>query len=161
MVLHDGAAGATGLAAANGAWDVTLAASESVAGRAFSASDFAAGYAPRAAVYEALPGFMLRLGGEGTAGTPPCDPGSPAWVRVTDGEGSHEAARASVGAAWDFTRFEVGAGVDLALSRQGGVTGSVSLRRPAAGRSRRRASVRRSGPPGRTPRAAMRAGASR
>ena len=128
VVLHDGAAGATGLRAPNGAWDVTLAASESVAGRAFSTSDFAAGYAPRAAVYEALPGFMLRLDGEGTAGTRLRNPGSLAWVRITGGGGSREAAGASVGAAWDFNRFEVGAGVDLALSREGGVTGSVSLR---------------------------------
>ena len=71
VVLHDGATGATGLRAPNGARDVTLAASETVAGRAFSASDFfVAGHAPRAAVYEALPGFMRRLDGEAFVSSP-------------------------------------------------------------------------------------------
>ena len=128
VVLHDGATGATGLRAPNGARDVTLAASATVAGRAFPASDFASGYAPRAAVYEALPGFMLHLDGRGTAGLRLRDPGSPAWVRASGGGGSWRADGASVGAAWDFTRFEAEAGLDFALSREGGVTGSVTLR---------------------------------
>ena len=128
VVLHDGASGATGLRAPNGARDVTLAASETVAGRAFSVPDFVTAYAPRAAVYEALPGFMLRLDGRETAGTRIRDPGSPAWVRVAGGGGSQKPDRASVGAAWDFDRFEAEAGVDFALSREGDVTGSVSLR---------------------------------
>ena len=128
VVLHDGMTGATGFRAPNGARDVTLRRSATVAGRAFTAADFAAGYAPRAAVYEALPGFLLRLDDRHSAGERLRNAGSRAWVRVSGGGGSHEPDGASVGAAWDFTRFEAEAGLDLALSREGNVTGSVSLR---------------------------------
>ena len=67
-MLHDGASGATGLEAPNGAWDVTLLEKPTVTGRIFSHNDFNAVYAPRAAVYEALPGLLLRLNGRGTGG---------------------------------------------------------------------------------------------
>ena len=67
-ILHDGMTGATGLRAPLGARDVTLAASATVAGRAFAPADFAVSWAPRAAVYEALPGFLLRLDRPGSAG---------------------------------------------------------------------------------------------
>ena len=129
VVLHDGMTGATGLRAPNGARDITLAASETVAGRVFSAADLVTGpYAPRAAVYEALPGFMLRLDKGETTGKRLRRPGSPAWVRVSGGRGSHEPDRASVGAAWDVTRFEAEAGLDFALSEAGDAVGSVALR---------------------------------
>ena len=59
--LHDGATGATGLTAPNGARDVSVLARE---GRL----QFIEAYAPRAAVYERLPGFLLRLNGRGPAG---------------------------------------------------------------------------------------------
>ena len=129
VVLHDGATGATGLRAPNGARDVSLAASETVAGRAFLPADFMTPYAPRAAVYEALPGFMLRLDDRGTAGERLRRPGSPAWVRLSGGRGSFSSTRASVGAAYDFDRFAVEAGADAALSPTGALTGSASLRR--------------------------------
>ena len=129
VVLHDGMTGATGAWAPNGARDVSLTASETVAGRVFMSTDFVTGrYAPRAAVYEALPGFMLRLDDRGTAGKRLRRPGSPAWVRVSGGQGSYRPARAIVGAAWDFGRFETEAGVELALSREENVTGWASLR---------------------------------
>ncbi len=129
VVLHDGATGATGLRAPNGARDVSLAASETVAGRAFMPADFMTSYAPRAAVYEALPGFMLRLDDRGTAGERLRRPGSPAWVRLSGGRGSFSSTRASVGAAYDFDRFAIEAGADAALSPSGALTGSASLRR--------------------------------
>ena len=129
VVLHDGMTGATGVRAPNGARDVSLAASEIVVGRAFMPADFVTGpYAPRAAVYEALPGFMLRLDNRGAAGKRLRSPGSPAWVRVLGSQGSYEPNRASVGAAYDFGRFETEVGLEYALSREKNVTGWVSLR---------------------------------
>ena len=126
VTLHDGAGGATGARAANGAWDVSLSASETIAGRSFAPEDFIESYAPRAAVYEALPGFLLRLDGGQPSGMRIARPGSPAWARVSGGRGSYEPGRASVGAAYDFRRFSAEAGLDVALG--GNVTGSFSLR---------------------------------
>ena len=129
VVLHDGMTGATGVWAPNGARDISLAASETVAGRVFMATDFVTGpHAPRAAVYEALPGFMLRLDNRGTAGKRLRRPGSPAWVRVSGGQGSYRPGRASVGADYAFGRFEAEAGVEFALSREEDRTGWASLR---------------------------------
>ncbi len=126
VTLHDGAGGPTGARAPNGAWDVSLSASETIAGRSFAPEDFIESYAPRAAVYEALPGFLLRLDGGQPSGTRIARPGSPAWARVSGGRGSYEPGRASVGAAYDFRRFSAEAGLDVALG--GNVTGSFSLR---------------------------------
>ena len=128
VVLHDGMTGATGLRAPNGARDVSLAASETVAGRAFMLADFVTAHAPRAAVYEALPGFMLRLDDQGTVGKRLRMPGSPAWVRVSGGQGSYAPDRSRVGAAYDYGRFEAEAGVDFAFSREANVAGWASLR---------------------------------
>ena len=129
VILHDGMTGATGLWAPNGARDVSLAASETVAGRAFVPTEFVTGsYAPRAAVYEALPGFMLRLDSRGTAGERLHRHDAPAWIRLSGGQGSYGPGRASVGAAYDFGRFEAEAGVEIALSREEDLTGLVSLR---------------------------------
>ncbi len=128
VVLHHGMAGATGLRAPNGARDISLAASETVAGRRFMPTDFASAHAPRAAVYEALPGFMLRLDGREEVGKRLRMPGSPAWIRVSGGQGSYAPDRSQVGAAYEFGRFEVGAGVDFAFSREANVNGWASLR---------------------------------
>ena len=129
VVLHDGTTGATGLRAPLGARDVTLAASDIVAGRAFSVADFTVSWAPRAAVYEALPGFLLRLDRPGSAGERPRHAGAPAWVRLSGGRGSYSTDRASVGAGYDFDRLTAEAGLDAALSASGELTGSASLRR--------------------------------
>ena len=91
-------------------------------------TDFVTSYAPRAAVYEALPGFMLRLDSRGKAGKRLRSPGSPAWVRVTGGQGSYGPEGASVGAAYDFGRFETEVGLEYTLSQEKNVTGWVSLR---------------------------------
>ena len=128
VVLHDGMTGATGRLAPNGARDVSLMSSETVAGRVFMPTDFVTSYAPRAAVYEALPGFMVRLDSRGTAGKQLRSPGTPAWIRVSGSRGSYGPEQASVEAAYDFGRFEAEAGLEAALSREGNVTGSVSLR---------------------------------
>ena len=123
--LHDGLAGATGLRAPHGARDVTLATSDTIAGRAFSVSDFVTSYAPRAAVYEALPGFMLRLEDRAAVGKRLRNPGSPVWVRLSVGEGSYEPDRSSTGAVYDLGRFEAEAGVQFALSREWNVWASL------------------------------------
>ncbi len=129
VVLHDGMTGATGATAPNGARDVSLTASETIAGRAFLPTDFVTGpYAPRAAVYEALPGFMLQLDSRGTVGKRLRKPGSPAWVRVAGGQGSYTPKRSQVGAIYDFDHFEAETGVDFALSPEKGLTGWASLR---------------------------------
>ena len=129
VLLHDGMTGATGVWAPNGARDISLTAAETVAGRAFSAADFVTSlYAPRAAVYEMLPGFMLRLDDRGAVGNRLRKPGSPAWVMVSSGHGQYESNQASVGAAYDFGRFEAEAGLDFALSGEEDVTGWASLR---------------------------------
>ena len=126
--LHDGMTGATGLRAPHGARDVTLAANDTIAGRAFPVADFVTSYAPRAAVYEALPGFLLRLDRRATASERLRRPGSPAWVRLSGGRGSYSSDRASVGAAYDFGRLAAEAGLDAALSPSGELIGSASLR---------------------------------
>ena len=128
VVLHDGIAGTTGLMAPNGARDVSLATSNTVLGRAFMPADFVSTYAPRAAVYEALPGFMLRLEGRRTGGMRLRLPGSPAWVSLSGGQGSYAPDRSNVGAAYEFGRSEAEAGVDFALPGAGGLTGWTALR---------------------------------
>ena len=148
-ILHDGATGVTGRTAPNGAWNVRMraegvriedrsdpdpanwAVSERAAGvigdRDFSAGDFIEVYAPRAAVYEALPGFLLRLGGGEFPGERISSPGSPLWARLSGGPGSYEAERASVGAEYGFRRFAAEAGLDFSLDEN--TAGSVSVRR--------------------------------
>lgn len=127
--LHDGMMGATGRWAPNGARDVTLVAADAVAGRAFSATDFATGpYTSRAAVYEALPGVLQRLDSRATHGERQRGAGSPAWVRLSGGRGSYAPVRSSVGASYDFDSFALKAGLDFGLSEAGDVIGSASLR---------------------------------
>ena len=129
VVLHDRIGGATGALAPNGARDVSLQPSEVVAGRVFKLTDFMSPYGPRAAVYEALPGFMLRLDqGEDTAGKRLRIPGSPAWIRVSGGQGSYEPDHSHVGATYDFNRFETELGVEFGFSQQQNMTGWVALR---------------------------------
>ena len=83
-------------------------------------------YAPRAAVYEALPGFLLRLDAPGFSEKRMTSPGSPVWARFSSGRGSYEAGRATVGAEYDSSRFAAEAGLDFSLGES--ATGSVSVR---------------------------------
>ena len=129
VVLHDGM-GATGAHAPNGARDVSVKSSETVRGRVFTLTDFVSGpYAPRAAVFEALPGFVLRLDqGEDSAGKRLRIPGSPAWIKVSGGQGSYEPDHSHVGATYDFNRFETEVGVEFGLSQEQNMTGWAALR---------------------------------
>ena len=83
-------------------------------------------YAPRAAVYEALPGFLLRLDAQSFTNERIAWPGSPVWVRLTAGRGSYASERASVGAEFDFDRFAAEAGLVIPLGEN--AKGSISVR---------------------------------
>ncbi len=136
VVLHDGAKGVVpGARAPNGAWDVTVRkkgvnvagrsdpenweiaelAPGAAADRDFSAADFdfSQVYAPRAAVYEALPGFLLALHEPNTQGARISRFGSPAWVRLSGDGRRFEPARSSAAAKWDFSRDLLDAGLDI------------------------------------------------
>ena len=123
VLLHHGDTGNTGDVAPNGAFDVTLKDEGVVADRDFSAEDFIEVYAPRAALYEALPGLLLRLNGRGPTAE---RPRSPVWVRLSGGQGSYEPDQAGVGAEYDFERFEVEVGVNHPLGEN--LSGSLALR---------------------------------
>ena len=143
VTLHD-ANGATGRVVPNGARDVTIQAEgvtvdrstgvlvvsqragNTILGRSFSVEDFIEGYAPRSAVYEGLPGFLLRLNGRGPAGERLRSPDSPVWVRLSGGGGTHDSDRSTAGAAYDFERLAAEAGADIFLG--GNLTGTVSVR---------------------------------
>ena len=140
-VLHDGSTGVTGATAVNGVWDVTMLADGLTVG-SFSVSDFdeevvrtgppgpepdqpsmLEEYAPRAALYESLPGLLLRL----DAGAPVRRPEEPAWAQVGYGVGRGEADHSETGASYDFDRIEAAAGISRAWGDNLG--GSLWLRR--------------------------------
>ena len=128
VMLTDETTGTTtGAWVPNGARDVTLKASDAVGGRAFN---FVTGpYAPRAAVYEVLPGFMQRLDHRGQAdGKRLHIPDSPAWITFSGGQGSYKPDHSHVGGNYDFNRFNAEVGLDFALSREKNLTGWTSLR---------------------------------
>ena len=127
VVLHDGALGATGLEVPNGARNVTIVDARTIAGRTFSHEDFREVHAPRAAVHEALPGFLHRLDPHEPADTRITTPGSPAWVRLSGRRESHAPERASVGAEFAFRHVAAEAGLDLPLGEH--ATAFVSARR--------------------------------
>ena len=112
VVLMDGGTVAEGVLAPNGARDVWLRAGTD--GANIAVADFLDRYAPRAAVYEALPGFLLRLD-EAGGGVEFRAPESPFWLRVSGGAGSYRPESASTGARYRHTRYGVEAGVDSPL----------------------------------------------
>ena len=110
--------GRTGLWAPNGARDVTLV--EHFTGLDFSSAEsFIDRYAPRAAAYEALPGVLMRMDGEGPAGTGALRrPGSPLWLRLSGGEGAHEPQLASTGGRYSLDRNAAEIGLDYRLGEE-------------------------------------------
>ena len=116
VVLHEGASGATGLRARNGARNVTIVESETGTGRVFSQQDFREDYAPRAAVYEALPGLLLALDAAGPSPARRVAPGSPAWIRLAGAREAHAPDRASVGGDFAFDRLAAEAGLAFPVS---------------------------------------------
>ena len=116
---------AAGVPIPNGAWDIRRLAD---AAPGFALENFAQSYAPRAAVYEALPGFLLRLDGAGGSLRFAAH-GTPVWLGQFGG-GSYDPRRASVGAAYDFRSRDIEAGLDFTLGEAlgGALTGSFALR---------------------------------
>ena len=80
-------------------------------------------YAPRAMLYEGLPGLLLRLDG----GVPGQLPEEAAWAQVEYGTGKGKPDHSSTGADYDHDRIEVAAGISRELDED--VSGSLWLRR--------------------------------
>ncbi len=122
-VFDSEAGGASGMWFPNGAWNVRTT------GTDLSTLAFDRVFAPRAAVYEALPGVLLRLdarpGGMGD-GVRLRSPDTPVWARVAGGRGSYEPDGATVGAEYEFDRYSVETGVDFPAGD--GLTGWAGLR---------------------------------
>ena len=120
VVLIDGAAGSTGGWAPNGAWEVR---GRMVRVGSYITANTTEVYAPRAALYESLPGLLLRL----DAGAPVRRPEEPVWAQLEYGTGSGDPKRSQVGASYDFDRMDAMAGVSRDWGN--GFGGSAWLRR--------------------------------
>ena len=116
-------------------WIISAPAAGVIADRDFSAGDFIETptgpvfmeeYAPRAAIYEALPDFLLRLTGPGPNRKCRSAPDEPVWVRFAGGQGAYEADRSTTGATYDLERFETEGGFSASLNDK--VRGWVSVR---------------------------------
>ncbi len=144
VVLMDAGTVADGVLVPNGAWDVALRAEAD--GAHIIVADFLEYFAPRAAVYEALPGVLLRLdeaGGSGGIGDAALlrSAHTPIWARIAGGQGSYKPGAATVGAEYDHERFSVESGMDFALPYEGlagwagvrVVSGSANVSAPTGG----------------------------
>ena len=129
--LHDGAEGATGAEVPNGSRDVRLRAGAGADG-VFALEEFIESHPPRAGIYEALPGLLLRLESGRARSARRTAPGSPVWVRLSGGGGSRGAERSTSGAEYDFDSFGAEAGLDVRLPWAEGLSGSVSVRHQQA-----------------------------
>ena len=89
-------------------------------------SGFLEMYAPRAAVYEALPGFLLRLNAPGSSRAPTSSQESVGWGRLSWESGGYEPERACVAAEYDFSRHSLEAGLDIPLGDS--ISGLASIR---------------------------------
>ena len=97
-------------------------------------------YAPRAAVYEVLPDFMLRMQNGKPTGPRLFLPESPVYIRLLGNTGSQEFKRSTVNANYDAGRFAVEAGVNIPLfenldiwASMHHVTGSADVSSPVNG----------------------------
>ena len=97
-------------------------------------------YAPRAALYEVLPDFMLRM--QKWEPTRPrfSLPESPVYIRLLGSTGSQEFKHSTVNANYDAGRFAVEVGVNIPLSEDFNigasahhVTGSAEVSSPVNG----------------------------
>ncbi len=83
-------------------------------------------YAPRTALYELAPDFLLRLTSPGPTRTCRAAPDKPVWVRFAGGRGAYQAERSTVGATYEFDRFETEGGLRAAFGPR--AAGWVSVR---------------------------------
>ena len=72
-------------------------------------------YAPRSALYEALPDMLLRLAHRDAVRAPRSRPERSQWVRVAGRTGSQDFKRSTVGIEYDLDYFEVEAGKHVLL----------------------------------------------
>ena len=116
-------------------WVITEPVGGVVADRDFSTEDFietstqpmfTEEYAPRAALYEILPDFLLRLTGPGPSRRCGSTPDSSVWTRVAGGQGVYESDRSTTGATYDLERFEAEGGLSASLGAR--AKGWVSVR---------------------------------
>ena len=116
-------------------WVITEPAAGVVADRDFSTEDFietstqpmfTEEYAPRAALYELLPDFLLRLTGPSPGRRCGSTPDSSVWTRVAGGQGAYESDRSTTGATYDLERFEAEGGLSASLGKR--AKGWVSVR---------------------------------
>ena len=107
-------------------WALSDLAENVIADRDFSAADFAEEevqmppmfveeYAPRTALYEALPDVLLRLQHRDSIRPPLSRPGRPVWIRMTGRAGSQNFDRSTVGTGYDMDYVEVEAGKHFLL----------------------------------------------
>ena len=82
-------------------------------------------YAPRAALYEALPDFLLRMQRWESASPRLFVPESPVWIRLLGSTGSQEFKRSTVGVDYDADRLAVEAGVTISVSETFDLTASL------------------------------------
>ena len=117
-----------GTAAPNGVWDIQVRGEGNAVFQDFSAEDFTERYAPRAAIYEALPGWLSRLDDRARPGGRErrYASGASVWGRVEASRGFYEASLSRVGAEYDFDRYEAALGVNIPLF--GGLAGGLGLR---------------------------------
>ena len=97
-------------------------------------------YAPRAALYEVLPDFMLRMQNWAPTRQHLSLPESPVYIRLLGNTGSQEFKRSTVNANYDAGRFAVEAGVNIPLfenldiwASMHHITGSAEVSSPVNG----------------------------
>ena len=74
-------------------------------------------YAPRAALYETLPGFLLRMAERGPLSSRLVSSETPIWFSFSGSNGSVDPSRSTTGATYDYDRFMVQLGKNLALGQ--------------------------------------------
>ena len=72
-------------------------------------------YAPRAALYESLPGFLLRMAEQGPLNNRLVSKQSPVWMAFSGGSGEVDPSRSTTGAEYDYDRYRVQLGKNLSL----------------------------------------------
>ena len=112
----------------NGARDISLRSSETILGREFLPTDFSDPYAPRAAIYESMPGFLFELNSRVTDQQQSLDPEKPGWFKFGGSMGSYQAARSQVGSKYGYHSFEADVGVGFPLFGSENISGWFSLR---------------------------------
>ena len=120
-------------------WDISTPTAGIIVDRDFSTGDFIETakqpepelpmfmeeYAPRAALYEVLPDFLLRMQNWEPTRQRLFLPESPVWIRLLGSTGSQAFKRSTVGADYDADRFAVEAGVNISLSDNFNIWASV------------------------------------